>query len=35
LPAAFRRWCGWRAELGAIAFVAFLAISYLMVFEQA
>jgi len=35
LPATFPRWFGWRVALGAIAFVAFLAIFYLMVFKQA
>jgi uncharacterized membrane protein len=35
LPAAFWRWFGWWVALGAIAFVAFLAIFYLMVFKQA
>jgi len=35
LPAAFWRWFGWWVALGAIAFVAFLAIFYLMIFKQA
>jgi len=35
LPATFPRWFGWRVALDAIAFVAFLAIFYLMVFKQA
>ena len=35
LPDAFWRWFGWWIALGAVAFVAFLAIFYLMVFKPA
>lgn len=35
LPGAFWRWFGWWIGLGVVAFVAFLAIFYLMVFKPA
>lgn len=35
LPPPFWRWFGWWVALGALAFVAFLAIFYLMVFKPA
>lgn len=35
LPAPFWHWFGWWVALGAVAFVAFLAIFYLMVFKPA